>query len=817
MLKSYFIIAWRNILKNSGLFAINTIGLSLGIAACLTIALFVLDELSYDRYNEKADRIVRVVLNAKIGDEIIEESGVMAPVAGTMEREYAEVVTATRVLYESDRTKVTYEGETIRQGKLAFVDSNFFDVFTLPLIKGDARDALSRPGTVVLTREQAEAYFGTEDPLNKTIKIDDIGVFGTMGYTDASGLYTVTGIVDKFPDNSHMHFDLLVSMASNKDATNESWLSGSYHTYLLMREGTDIAQFESKLPEMTKKYMSSQLEVGLGMTFDRFLEIGNKVGLQLQPLSKIHLHSDLTGEFEQGGNIDTVYIFSAIALFMLLIACINFMNLSTAGASKRIKEIGMRKVLGSGKIQLIIQFLTEAFFCVVFAMGLGVLIFYLSLPYFNNLAGKHFIFGQILNPQFLWILLLLTIVISLLAGGYPAFFMSGFKPLQALRNIFSSANSKGIRSGLVVFQFAISAVLIIASLVVSQQIDYIQTRDLGYNREGLMLIRDAGFLGKNLDAFKSELARDPRVLHITKSAFSPAGPTDNSQSMFSSSGKAEQKRRGYLYNIDEEYIATLGMELLEGRNFSIEFGNEEDNIIINQTAVRIYGLGSDAVGKTLIEATDNQGGTKILRIIGVIRDFNTRSLHEPIEPIIMKYNPYYGLILRAKTADMPGLISSIEKHWENFGPSETFDYAFLDELYNETYLKEYNIHSILRIFAFLTIFVACLGLLGLVAYTTQQRFKEIGIRKVLGSSVAGIIGLLAKEFLKWIVISMVIAFPVGFWLMDKWLRDFAYHVDIKWWVFVLAGVSTLIIALITICIRSINVALMNPVDSLRTE
>jgi putative ABC transport system permease protein len=450
-------------------------------------------------------------------------------------------------------------------------------------------------------------------------------------------------------------------------------------------------------------------------------------------------------------------------------------------------------------------------------MGLGVLIFYLSLPYFNNLAGKHFIFGQILNPQFLWILLLLTIVISLLAGGYPAFFMSGFKPLQALRNIFSSGNSKGIRSGLVVFQFAISAVLIIASLVVSQQIDYIQTRDLGYNREGLMLIRDAGFLGKNLDAFKSELARDPRVLHITKSAFSPAGPTDNSQSMFSSSGKAEQKRRGYLYNIDEEYIATLGMELLEGRNFSIEFGNEEDNIIINQTAVRIYGLGSDAVGKTLIEATDNQGGTKILRIIGVIRDFNTRSLHEPIEPIIMKYNPYYGLILRAKTADMPGLISSIEKHWENFGPSETFDYAFLDELYNETYLKEYNIHSILRIFAFLTIFVACLGLLGLVAYTTQQRFKEIGIRKVLGSSVAGIIGLLATEFLKWIVISMVIAFPVGFWLMDKWLRDFAYHVDIKWWVFVLAGVSTLIIALITICIRSINVALMNPVDSLRTE
>lgn len=817
MIKNNFKIAWRSILKNKSLFVINSIGLSLGIASCLLISLFVIDELSYDRFYEKSDQIVRVVLNAKMGDEIIKESGLMAPVGETLAKELPEVLASTRILNLSDRTKVTYEGTTLRKGKMGLVDANFFEIFTLPLLKGDVNTVLSMPNSIVLTEEQAKAYFGNENPLNRTIDIKDIGVHGTSGYLDLSGLYTVTGIIEKIPDNSHFHFDLIASMQGNKDATNQSWLSGSYRTYLLLAKGTTISQLESKLPAITEKYMGSQLEAAMGVTFQKFLEIGNKVGLYIQPLTEIHLYSDIRGEFEEGGDINSVYLFAAIALFMLLIACINFINLSTAGASKRAREIGMKKVLGSGKGQLIFQFLTESFLATFFAMCLGVLLFSVTLPYFNQLANKDFVFNQIITLPFVIVLIGLTLVISFLAGGYPTFFMSNFKPLQALKNRFASGNSKGIRSGLVVFQFAISVCLIIGTLVVSQQMNYIQNKDVGYDKDGLIVIREAGILGNGLNAFKEGLQNDPRVLHITMSVFVPAGPTNNSTALVASGEEDLQKLRMKSFDIDEGYIPTLGMELLQGRNFSKEFGSEEDQIIINQTAIKSFGLDANPVGQTLLEYTNNEGESKLLTIIGVVKDFNAKSLHQPIEPMMMKYNPYYGLILRTKTADMAGLLSSMEKQWNSFGSGETLDYAFLDELYNETYLKEQNMNSILRIFAFLTIFVACLGLFGLVTFTTQQRFKEIGIRKVLGSSSPQIVGLFAKDFLKLVLFAILIAAPMGYYVMNKWLQGFAYRIEIGWWVFVLAAGITLIIAFLTISYRSIQAALMNPVESLRTE
>ena len=817
MIKNYFKIAWRTILNNKGLFSINIIGLSLGIATCLTIALFVVDELKYDRFNTNSDQIARVVLNAKIGDEIIKESGIMAPVGKTLVAEIPEVLAATRVIKISDRTKVVYDGNTLRKGKMAMVDPNFFEVFTMPLIKGDINSLLSKPNSIVLTKAQAEAYFGNADPLNKTLDIQDIGLYGPSGYVDNAGLYTVTGVIEEMPVNSHFHFDMVASMQGNKDADNQSWLSGSYHTYLLLAKGIEIAQVESKLPIITEKYMSSQLEAGMGMTYQKFLESGNKVGLYLQPLTKIHLYSETTGEFEEGGSIDTVYMFAAIALFMLLIACINFMNLSTAGASKRVKEIGMRKVLGSEKHQLIFQFLTESFLATLFAMAIGVVMFGLALPYFNQLANKAFTFGQIANIQFIATLFALTLLISLLAGGYPAFFMSRFKPIQALKNRFTSRSGKGIRSGLVVFQFAISACLIIGTLVVSQQMAYIQNKDVGYDRAGLIVLRDAGLLGNNLNAFKEDLKNDPRVLGITTSAFVPAGPSDNYGSMISTGKEGTQKLRIKGYNIDEDYIPTLGMDLILGRNFSKEYGNEDDNVIINETAIKTFGLDKNPVGQTLIESTDNEGSVKTLHIIGVVKDFNARSLHEPIEPMMLQRNPYYGLIVRAKMADMQGLLSSMETQWNAFGSGESFGYAFLDELYNETYIKEQNMGTILRVFAFLTIFVACLGLFGLVTFTAQQRFKEIGIRKVLGSSVPEIVGMLAKDFIKLVLISMVIAFPLGYYLMNKWLQDFTYRISIDWWVYALAALITILIAFLTISYRSIKAALMNPVESLRSE
>lgn len=809
MLRNYFKTAWRTILKNKALFSINIIGLSLGIATCLAITLFVVDELSYDRFNEKADQMARVILKAKLGDEIIRESSVPAPVAATLVEEFPEVLDATRISNTYGLQKVTYKENTIRKGKMVFVDPNFFELFTLPLVKGDADSALSRPNTVVLTRNQAETYFGKEDPLNKVITIED------------RGLYTVTGIIEEVPANSHFHFDLFASMEGNPDAKNQRWMQGSYTSYLLLAEGTDLNQFENKLPAIVKKYMGSQLEEGLGMTYEKFLETGNEVGLYLQPLKDIHLYSDFTGtgDFEAGGDINTVYMFSAIALFMLLIACINFMNLSTAGASKRVKEIGMRKVLGSRKGQLVGQFLTESLIAALIAMVIGFIILALALPYFNNLSGKSLEIDFLFSPQVVLALIGLTLLTSFLAGGYPAFFMSSFKPIQTLKNRFTTHGGKGIRSGLVVFQFVISVGLIIGTLVVGQQMDYIQNKDIGYNREQLIVVRDAFLLGNNVPAYKDELLNNPNVLNVSNSSFIPAGPTDNNMQMISPVHSTELKRRTNFYFVDEEYIPTMGMEIIAGRNFSKEFGADSTNVIINETAIKTFGLEGNPIGQTVLRSTDLEGGRERLNIIGVVKDFHARSLHEPIEPLMMMLsnNEVTGLIVKSKTADISSLIGNMRNKWESFGSGEIFDYAFLDELYNETYFKEQNMNSILRIFALLTIFVACLGLFGLVTFTAEQRFKEIGIRKVLGSSVPQIVGLLAKDFLKLILISMVIAFPLGYYLMGKWLQDFTYRIEMEWWVFALAGLMTLFIAFFTISYRSIQAANANPVKSLRAE
>lgn len=809
MLKNHLKIAWRTILRNKGLFSINILGLSIGIATCLVIALFVVDELSYDRFNQKADQIARVILKAKLGDEVIRESSVPAPVAATLVREFPEVLDATRISNTYGLQKVTYEDNTVRKGKMVFVDPNFFEIFTLPLLKGDVNSALSQPKTVVVTKTQAEAYFGKEDPLNKSIEIE------------GQGLYTVTGIIDEVPANSHFHFDLFASMEGNEDAKSQNWMQGSYTSYLLLAEGTDMSQFEDKLPTIVEKYMVTQLEEGLGMTYEEFQKTGQEVGLYIQPLTDIHLYSDFTraGDFEAGGDIKTVYMFAAIALFMLVIACINFMTLSTAGASKRIKEVGMRKVLGSKKGQLVRQFLTESFIATLVAMGIGVLLFLVALPYFNQLSGKSLEFNQIFSFKIMLALLCLTVLISLLAGVYPAFFMSSFKPIEALKKRFSSGNSRGIRSGLVVFQFVISVCLIIGTIVVGLQMAYIQNKDIGYEREQLVVIRDAFLLGNDVPSFKDELLNNSNIKSVTNSSFIPAGPTNNNLQMISSPHNIELKRRTNFYNVDEEYVPTMGMEITEGRNFSKEFGAETGNVIINETAIKTFGLEGNPIGQTLMRSTDLKGGRDKLTVIGVVKDFHARSLHEPIEPLMMTYsiNQVTGLIVKSKISDTFGLLSYMKDKWESFGSGETFDYAFLDELYNETYIKERNMNAVLRIFALLTIFVACLGLFGLVTFTAEQRFKEIGIRKVLGSSVPQIVGMLAKDFLKLVFVAMLIAFPIGYYVMDKWLQDFAYRIEIKWWVFAMAGLMTVIIAFLTISYRSIQAANANPIKSLRAE
>lgn len=797
---------------------ITVLGLSLGVATCLVIGLYVLDELSYDRFFTHSDRIYRVNLNAKIGEEALNEASVMAPVAQTFQDELPEVEASTRAIHLTNNTKIRIGDQVIRKGKTAFVDPNFFEIFDLPFVSGNPATALQKPNTIVLTQDQASSLFQNQNPINQVIRLEDIG-FYSEGYQNLSGEYTVTGVIETIPENVHFQFDMMASMLGNVDSKNQNWMSGSYVTYLLLNPKADKSQAEAKLLALSKKYMEGQMKAGLGMGFDEFFEKGNHIFFTLQPITDIHLNPLYAGkgDFEAGGDRQTVMIYFAIAMFMLLIACINFMNLSTAGASQRAKEIGVRKVMGSGRQHLVFQFLSESFVAVCIAMILGGLMAKVAIPFFNDFANKSLSMEELLRPEILISLVAFLFLVTFLAGGYPAFFLSGFKPIESLKKkIFQSSRSP-FRSTLVVFQFAVSVALIIGALVVSQQMKYIQNKDLGYDRSQVIVIRDAGLLGGNLDAFKDRLMTDPRVLNVTKSAFIPSGPTNTHVENLALKDDPAFNFRMMLYGIDERYVPTMGMELVAGRNFSLDFGSEENNIIINQTAAKELGIAEDPIGKVFEKKTDLQGGRQEVRVVGVVKDFVSKSLREPIRPLMMVYDPNYSLILKVNNQGLPDLLADMGEIWAGFNSGEAFQYAFLDELYNETYIQEGKIGSFLTVLALMTIFVACLGLFGLVTFTAERRIKEIGIRKVLGSSVAQIVGMLANDFLKLVGISLVIAFPAGYFFMDQWLENFAYHIDISWWIFGFAAGITLVIAFGTICLRSVKAALVNPVESLRSE
>lgn len=805
MFKNHIKIAWRTLLKHKSLFAINSIGLAIGIATALIIALFVIDEFSYDRFHKKAEQIVRVVFNAKINGEEIKEAVVMAPVGQTLKNEFPEVVQTTRIR-NIGNSKITYQNSSYRNSTLAYVDPNFLEVFTFPIIKGNTIAPLQKPNTLVVTKKQAKRYFGSTDAA--------IGKMVSLNNEEA--VYEVTAVIEEMPKNSHFHFDVLASMNSREDAQSTSWTDSNFHTYLVLQKEYDYKLLEAKLPQILKKYMGPQVQEELGVSYNEFTK-NNQLGLFLQPITRIHLESDFvaSSELEQGGDIKYIYIYSAVALFMLLIACINFMNLSTAAAAKRGKEIGVKKVLGSGKNNLIYQFLTESLLTTILAMIVASVLVVCSLSFFNNVSGKELQWSYLLSPYTFIILTGLTVFIALLAGGYPAFYLSSFTPLTALKSKFSgTGNSKGIRSALVVFQFVISVTLIFATLIIEQQMSFIQNKKLGFDKDQIVVLNESYLLGNNNTALKNEILKDARVANVSHSAFAPIGPSDNNMSGIFVDNKF--KRRMFVYNIDDNYIPTMGMELIAGRNFSKDYGADSGNVILNEKAVKVLGFEEDdALGKTFIRDTND--GKQQLTITGVVKDFHFKSLHQTIEPLLMLNNPYGGLIIRAKTAQMAGLIKSIENTWNSFESSEPFHYILLDQAYNQTYLTEQKMGNILTIFTILTIFVACLGLFGLVTFTAEQRFKEIGIRKVLGSTIPQIIAMLSADFIKLVFISFLIAFPLGFYFMNRWLQGFAYHAQIQWWVFVLAGGITVFIAFITIGWKSFKAASMNPIKSLRTE
>ncbi len=805
MIKNYFKIAWRNLLKNKAFSFINVLGLSIGIAVSFIIILFVKDELSYDRFNVKADRIVRIIFNANINGGKISEASVMPPVANALKNDYPEVEAATR-LRSMGTTTATYKEKTFKDDQLAFVDPNFFEVFTLPLIKGDVKTALQHPQSLVITKETAHKYFGDEEPLGKTLSFNH----------NESELFTVTGVIENVPVNSHFHFAIFSSMTSLPEAKSDSWMESNFFTYALLKDGYDYRKLENKLPNMVEKYMGPQILQNMGMSLSQFRTKGNSLGFALQPLTSIHLHSQTSSEFEPGGDVKYVYIFGAIAGFMLLIACINFINLSTAGASKRAKEVGVRKVMGSERSDLIKQFLTESVLVTFSAVLIAYLFVQLALPLFDDLSGKKLNIGYQLQP--IISLVALGVVVGILAGIYPAFFLSSFRPIAVLKGRMSaSKKSLGLRSGLVVFQFFISVSLIIGTIIVFQQMNYIRNKKLGYNKEQLLVLPNSWALGKNEKAFKDQLLKDSRVSNVTLSWYKPAGPSNSNNALAYPEGKENQIMRTLEYHVDEQYIPTFEMQMVAGRNFSAEFKTDSSAMIINETAAKEFGFGDHAIGQKITRQKGDKGNNLPYTVIGVVKDFNFKSLHETITPLLMVLEPESGFIIKIKTADVPGLLSSIKQTWSSFVPDEPFTYAFMNDLYNKTYLAEQKTGTILNIFALLTIFVACLGLFGLATYTAEQRTKEIGIRKVLGATVTQVTNMLSKEFLRLVCIACIIAFPLAWWAMSKWLQDFAYKIQISWWVFLIAGVAALAVALLTVSFQSIKAALMNPVKSLKSE
>ena len=806
MFKNYFKIAFRNLWRNKAFSTINIFGLAIGIATCLIIMLFVQNELSYDRYNTKADQMVRVVFRGTVDGQKMKEANVMPPVAKTLLANYPEIKQATRLRKDGSQF-ISYGDKSFKEDGLAFVDPNFFEVFTLPLIEGNSSSALSQPNSIVITKAIANKYFGNEAPLGKVLMIKG-----------APTGFKVTGVINKVPENSHFHFDFFESMENVPDAKSASFMTSNYNTYLVLQKGYDYKKLQAKLPEFVDRYIGPQLQQGMGISIDQFRKNGNDIGLYLQLLTDIHLHSDFTNDLEPKGDIRYVYIFSAIAFFMLLIACINFMNLSTAGASKRAREVGIRKVLGSMRMQLVRQFLTESILLSALALLVALVFVKIALPFFNRFSGKELSLLLAGNLWLLPFLLLLIFIPGIFAGSYPAFFLSSFKPVMVLKGKFSSGRKTlGLRSGLVVFQFFISILLIAGTTVVYRQLSFIQQIKLGYDKSQVIILPEAYLLQNNQQSFYNQLLQESRVENVSVSGYIPAGSTYGNNFFIYPGNNISAMLKTLRYDVDYNYLATLGMKMDYGRYFSKDFGTDSTGIILNETAARAFGWNNNALNK-IVSTKDNDGKQSSYHVIGVVKDFHFKSMHELISPLVMVLGNGAGtMIVKAKTKDIAGLLTTMKNDWAALSPEGPMNYSFLDDRVQQTYEAEQKMGGILAIFAGLTIFVACLGLFGLVTFTAEQRTKEIGIRKVLGASVPSIFQLLSKEFLKLVVIAMLVATPVAWVVMNHWLQDFAYRIHITWRIFALAGCVAIFIALLTVSFQAIKAAVANPVKSLRTE
>ena len=795
MLKNYLKIAFRTLNRHKGYTFINVMGLAVGIACCLLILLYVQDERSYDRFHEHADRIVRVIGEVESNDGSWRGRAATPYLLMPLIRdEFPQVEQAVRLAQTSQL--VRYDNQQFTEENFFFADSTVFEVFSFDFIQGDPATALQQPFSVVLTVSTAHKYFGAADPLGQTLTVDNERTF------------TVTGVVQDMPDNAHFHFDFLAALSSTRSWYSENmfteWGSIWNYTYLLLEENT------------TSDNLSAQLDAFMARHLPP--EIPFAVRLQLQPLTDIHLHSHLFAEIEPNSDISYLYIFSLVAVFILLIACINFMNLATARAAGRAREVGVRKMMGAYRGQLIRQFLSESVLMSLGATALGLALAALALPMLNAVAGKTLSLSVFSNPLLAAALLGIGLLVGVLSGSYPAFFLSRFQPARVLKGQMSKQGSQGaawLRKSLVVFQFGISIVLIVSTVIVYRQLQFAQTKNLGFDRaQTVEIYLKDGDLRDRYEALKSTFAQTAGVTHIAAASNAPPDGL-NSWRVRPQSAPPEEADLMSLMAVDYDYLETLGLHLAAGRAFSEDFPSDaEGAILINEAAAQKWGL-DDPVGERFrLESADLTAP-----VIGVVEDFHMASLHEEIEPVFLIIWPdwYNRLLIKIEPGQVAETMDALERQWKTFAPDWPFEYAFLDDRFDALYRAEQRLGTLFSYFAGLAIFIACLGLFGLAAFSAEQRTKEIGIRKVLGATVPQILVLLTREFVLLVLVAFVVATPLSYLAMQRWLEDFAYRTDLGMGIFILAGGLALLIALLTVSYQSLKAAVADPATSLRHE
>jgi putative ABC transport system permease protein len=810
MFKNYIKIAWRSLKKQAFFTFLNTFGLAIGMAGALMISLYIYDELSYDKMFADADRIYRIDADIKFGGAEIKAAESAPPMAGALKRDYSQVESTVRFRTLGSMYVKKVGGETSsKENKVTYADSTFFQFFGIDLLAGNSKTALTGTNSLVLTKTAAEKYFGSTDVLGQNMLLDN------------SDTYTVTGVIDDMPKNSYFNeYSVFLAMAGNVASREELWGSNNYFTFVKLIPEAKVEDFQAPLQGMLERYMLPWAQKYFpGMTAESFAASGNYIRYHTIALTDIHLHSDRSSEMNATSSMQNIYILSFIGLFLIILASVNFMNLSTAHSLKRAKEVGVRKTLGSNKMNLIFQFLTESGLIAFISLIAALLITMITLPFFNGFTGKSIAipFSQ---PLFWLLLLAATILLGLFSGCYPAFFMSRFTPVKTLKGGASESVGNGrVRNALVIFQFSISVFLIVSTLVVFQQLNFIQSKDLGFTKDQVLLINEISPLGSKTNAFKEEILKMGNVENVTLSNFYPTPSWRSDTSFFQEGTKSQENAiQMQTWDVDMDYLKTLEMDVVAGRDFNKQYASDSTAIIINEATLPILSVtAQEALGMRISEEIDMENPT-YYTIIGVVKDFHFKSLRENIGALGLHVeNNAENMAVRLSGGDYSKSIAEIENIWNSMAPGQPFDYQFMDEAFYSTYNSEQKLSQIFFIFTILSIFIACLGLFGLAAFNAEKRTKEIGVRKVLGATVSQISYRLTVDFLKLVGVAILISLPLGWFAMNKWLEDFSYRIEIGLGVFVLAAVLAIVVAIVTVSYQSIKAAIVNPVKSLRSE